>query len=387
MSGTVSHGRDVRRQADTESAARTSARRRAGWVAAGLVLAAATGAAAAWQAGLLSAAASFSPAQGIPAPATATVTRQDIASTTPVVASLGYAGSYTVTGQGGGTLTWLPSPGQVISQGEVLYQTDNGSPVVLLDGAVPAWRTLDEGVTGADVAQLNHDLVQLGDADRADIAALGWDYFSWQTKTAVQQLQSTLRISSPSGSLSPGQLVFEPAALRVSQVIGSLGGPADGPVLMATSDEHVVTIPLDAAQQSEVRTGDAVTVTLPDGTTTPGVVTCVGTVATDPGGAGGSGATATILVYVKLSHPHAARSLDQAPVTVNITTATVKNALVVPVGALLARSTGGYAVEVIGAQNARRLAPVAVGLFDDADGLVQVTGALTPGQRVVVPAA
>jgi len=28
-----------------------------------------------------------------------------------------------------------------------------------------------------------------------------------------------------------------------------------------------------------------------------------------------------------------------------------------------------------------------VGLTDDADGLVQVTGALTPGQRVVVPAS
>jgi hypothetical protein len=31
--------------------------------------------------------------------------------------------------------------------------------------------------------------------------------------------------------------------------------------------------------------------------------------------------------------------------------------------------------------------PVSVGLTDDANGLVQVTGALTPGQRVVVPAS
>jgi hypothetical protein len=31
--------------------------------------------------------------------------------------------------------------------------------------------------------------------------------------------------------------------------------------------------------------------------------------------------------------------------------------------------------------------PVTPGIFDDADGLVQVTGALTPGQRVVVPAS
>ena len=52
----------------------------------------------------------------------AVVTRQDLAATTPVTATLGYAGSYPVTGQGGGTLTWLPSAGQVIRQGQVLYQ-------------------------------------------------------------------------------------------------------------------------------------------------------------------------------------------------------------------------------------------------------------------------
>ena len=63
-------------------------------------------------------------------------------------ATLGYAGSYMVRGRGGGALTWLPSAGQVIGQGQVLYRVDNGSPVVLLYGAVPAWRTLDEGLTG-----------------------------------------------------------------------------------------------------------------------------------------------------------------------------------------------------------------------------------------------
>ena len=41
-----------------------------------------------------------------------------------------------------------------------------------------------------------------------------------------------------------------------------------------------------------------------------------------------------------------------------------------------------------GMRQARLPVPVQVGpVFDDADGLVQVTGALTPGQRVVVPAA
>ena len=81
---------------------------------------------------------------------------------TPVAATLGYAGTYTVAGQGGGTLTSLSHAGQVISQGQVVYQTGNGSPVVLLYGTVPDWRAMSEGTTGADVAQLNHDLVNLG---------------------------------------------------------------------------------------------------------------------------------------------------------------------------------------------------------------------------------
>ena len=70
---------------------------------------------------------------------------------------------------------------------------------------------------------------------------------------------------------------------------------------------------------------------------------------------------------------------------VAITTSTVHHALVVPVTALLARPSG-YAVEVAGAAGRRRLVPVQLGLFDDAKGLVQVTGALRGGQRVVVPA-
>jgi hypothetical protein len=44
----------------------------------------------------------------------------------------------------------------------VLYQYDNGLPVVLLYGSAPDWRALSEGITGQDVGQLNHDLVTLG---------------------------------------------------------------------------------------------------------------------------------------------------------------------------------------------------------------------------------
>ena len=79
------------------------------------------------------------------------------------------------------------------------------------------WRTLDEGITGQDVTQLNHDLVDLGYAGRADIVALGWDYYSWETAYGVQRLEEHLGVSTPPGSLSLGQVVFEPEALRVAR--------------------------------------------------------------------------------------------------------------------------------------------------------------------------
>ena len=383
VSETFSRGREAGQQADALTAAGARGPRGRGrLVALGIAVMVAAGAVSAWRAGVFPpAAASGTGPQGAPPPATARVTRQDIAATTPVTATLGYAGSYPVTGRGGGTLTWLPSAGQVIRQGQALYRVDNGSPVVLLYGSVPDWRSLDEGATGQDVSQLNHDLVHLGYAERTDITALGWDYYSWETASAVQKLEEHLGVSVPPGSLALGQLVFEPEALRVAQVTGSLGGPASGTVLTATSDRHVVTIALSTSQESEVAAGDSVTVTLPDGASTSGRISSIGTVAS------GTAAAAAIPVTVTLTHPSAAGTLDQAPVTVNVTTASSPGpVLAVPVGALLAQAPGGYVVEVVGPDGGRRYVPVQPGIFDDADGLVQVTGALTPGQFVVVPA-
>jgi multidrug efflux pump subunit AcrA (membrane-fusion protein) len=111
------------------------------------------------------------------------------------------------------------------------------------------------------------------------------------------------------------------------------------------------------------------------------VVTGVGTVASSPG----SGSGATIPVYITLKRPQDAGTLDQAPVQVQITTAGVANALIVPVNALLALAGGGYAVETVDARGVHQLVAVSLGLFDDADGLVQVSGDLTPGESIVVP--
>jgi len=321
----------------------------------------------------------------------ATVERRSLSEQMQVNGTLGYAGSYTVLGQAHGTVTWLPKAGAVIRDSRVLYRVD-GAPVVLLYGSTPAYRALAEGataadVTGADVAQLNHDLVALGYVDRSDVDSV-WDEFSWATKAGVEKLQKHLGVDQ-TGELSLGDVVFLPTAARVTTVSANLGGQATGPLMTASSTARTVSVALDADLQSEVKAGDQVTITLPDGSTTPGTVTSVGKDATAPSNnSGGSDSSPTVPVTIRPTDPTATGSLDQAPVLVAITERIVHNVLAVPVNALLALAGGGYAVEVANADGTRHLVPVSPGLFDDAAGLVQVTGSgLAAGQHVVVPAS
>jgi peptidoglycan hydrolase-like protein with peptidoglycan-binding domain len=311
-------------------------------------------------------------AGGPPPTGLATVTRRaSLSETTPVAGTLGYAGAYTVRAGLSGTLTALPEPGRVIREGQVLYRVDD-APVVLLRGAVPAYRTLALGAVGRDVRQLNRDLTALGYAEESS------DRFGWATAAGVEKLQAHLG-AVQTGVLALGRFVFAPTAARISTVPAALGAPASGVVLTATSTTRRVAVALDAGLQAQVRRGDRVTITLPDGRATPGRVAAVGTVAT----AGADGAT--VPVRIAPIRPADVRRLDQAPVEVAITDRTVHGALAVPVSALVALAGGRYAVELA---RPRRLVRVALGLFDDVRGLTQVTGrGLAAGQRVVVPAS
>jgi len=337
---------------------------------------------------------------------TVKVERQELAATVSQDGILTYRAQpdgspYSVINQARGTYTELPAVGEVISQGQVLYRV-NDRPVVLLHGSTPAYRTLSVGASGPDVAELNADLVALGYATPSQLSPSSSSLGS-ATATALEKLQAALGLTQ-SGTLALGQAVFEPTAVRVTTVLAQLGGSAQigQTMLQATSTTRQVQVALDASQQSSMAVGDRVTITLPNNQITPGVVSSVAAVATCPSnsGPGGSssssaapgtdacsaGSTPTITVGVTPSAPAATGTWDQAPVQVGITTATVHNALVVPVTALLARSSGGYAVEVIGAGEANHLVTVLLGLFDDAEGLVQVTGSgLAAGQKVVVP--
>ena len=294
-----------------------------------------------------------------------------------LVALAGIVAVAAVVNQASGTFTKLPRAGAVFSCGRVLYRVSN-EPVILLYGDTPVYRSLSEGDTGPDVRELNRNLVALGYATSTELDPDS-DYFSYETAYALELLQYKLG-EEETGSLNEGQAVFLPGQLRIASVSATLGtsaGPGS-PIMQATSTNRQVVVELDASEQTEVNVGDQVQITLPDGNNTPGVVSSIGTVATS----GSSGAT--LPLYITLDHPKAASSLDQAPVTLEITTA-VKHALIVPIDALLALSGGGYAVETVNAQGVHKLVAVSLGTFDDAAGTVQVTGDLRPGERIVVP--
>jgi hypothetical protein len=293
---------------------------------------------------------------------------------------------YAVFNRARGTYTELPAEDDRVACGDVLYRVDD-HPVLLLCGSTPAYRSLSQGDTGPDVTELNANLVHLGYVTRAQLDPSS-ARFSAATAHALEKLQSRMG-ENQTGSLALGQAVFLPESVRIAAVTGELGGSAQpgAQVLHATSDTLEVQLALDPSQQGEVKTGDPAQITLPGNTSVTGKVERLGRIAEVPTGQNNGAANATIPAYISIDHPEAAHGLDQAPVQVEITTTGVANALSVPVTAIVGKSGGGFAVEVVRAGGRRELVVVKLGLFDTAGGRVQVEGDLRQGEQVVVPSS
>jgi hypothetical protein len=330
--------------------------------------------------GLPAAAAKASPSAGTPADlATAPVERRSMATTADLSGTLGYEGARPVLAGGVGTVTRLPSPGAVIERGGVLYELDGRVRPRLLYGSRPIWRPLGPGIPdGADILQLEQNLVALGHAPKGLKVDAHWDA---KTTAAVKRWQKATG-RRQTGSLDGSDVVFLPDAVRVATLTAALGsqvGPGT-PVLGTTTARRVVTLDLAASRQSLVKPGQAVTVELPGGTTVPGHVRSIGRVAT----AGENGAPATVPVTIDVDAGTNLPDLDAAPVTVHVVTEQRDGVLAVPVNALVALLEGGYAVEVVAQDGTHRYAGVKTGLYQD--GKVEVSGqGLAPGNLVVVP--
>jgi membrane fusion protein, multidrug efflux system len=310
-------------------------------------------------------------------PATAQVTRQTMLDTDEVPGDLGYGAKTTLPGRVSGVITQVPLAGDFIGRGQPIYRVDN-APVVLMYGDVAAYRTLEPGVTGADVRQLEDNLTALGyggfSVDNTYTAA---------TATAVKRWQKNLGLTQ-TGQVELGRVLFAPGEIRIDTVTGGVNqSTGDGQeVLQYTGTGRQVTVQLQVSQQRLAREGAQVQIQMPDGKTVAGRAERVYTVIEQPTDSGGQAVT-LIEAIVSLRDLTAAAGIEAAVVNVIFTAAERKDVLTVPIAALVALAEGGYGVEVVEGSTTHYVS-VQTGLF--AGGRVEVTGdGLSEGTIVGMP--
>jgi hypothetical protein len=193
---------------------------------------------------------------------------------------------------------------------------------------------------------------------------------AWQTHVGMP----------PTGVLGVGDVMVTGGPVRVGTVQAHSGDPDTGPLLSVTSTRKMVTVPVEATEVGSINQGDKAILVLPDASTTPGTVSAISTTVQsgDAGGDDDSGASARVNVTVFLDDAKAVGRLNSASVQVRFSAQTRKGVLAVPVGALLALSGGGYAVQLADG----RLVAVRTGLFAKGQVEISATG-IGPGTKVV----
>jgi len=310
-------------------------------------------------------------APAAPAPprlATAAVVRTNLVTTTLTGGTLGYAPTRPMVNLVTGIYTWLPRPVARVRAGGVLYRVDD-TPVVLMAGAVPAWRPFGIGMTdGPDVRQLQAGLIAGHFAGGLFTTPTG--HYDLATADAVERWQ-TARGLTVTGSIPLGQVVFLPTAIlagAMNVAAGEAASAGQRPYQVTTS-QRTVTVPLNPTLPPAA-VGEAVSIVLPSQATVPGTITAVsalsstsGQLTVTPSGATGMG--------------------TNVQVQVSLAVQSARGVLAVPVSALLALAGGGYGLEVVTPSGAHRLTGVTAGLF--ASGQVQVSGpGIAAGTKVVV---
>lgn len=301
-----------------------------------------------------------------PQPAASTaIVRTDLADSVERDGTVGYGVEHTLTGRKTGTVTWLPAPGATVDRGGTLYTVD-AQPVVLFLGSTPLYRTLDKvGLTGPDVKVVNANLAALGYRE----AGHSGDEYTAATQTAVKSWQRRLGVPA-TGGIDAGDVVVLPQAVRVSSVKVDVGVRADQDLFTVTGRKTVATVPVSAADAPTLHIGEKVTVEFHDATVVPGTVSDIRPCTDDTGKP-----AFTAIVTTARAVP------ATGAVRVRFTTQTHQGVLAVPVGALLAQRSGGYAVQVVDGTGTS-LVPVHLGLFDQ--GMVEISGTGIREREMVV---
>lgn len=298
----------------------------------------------------------------------------DLVETETVSGNLRFEDARGIRSSVSGTLTALPRSGDVIGSGDVLFEID-GSPSYVMAGDRPAWRRFVDGMDpGADVAQLETELARLGLFDGEPD-----EEFDDVTEQAIEDWRQSVGLEE-GGTIELGRVYFLSDSVRVGTLSVEVGQTvAPGLVLLeVTSLDQEVVLELDPDELDLVDEGMPVIVVLPEGDEIEGRVDRIGRSARARSPEPGS----PVVVDVYVSIGDRVLDLDRAPVEVEIEIDRAAGVLAVPVRALVSLSGGGYALEVE-RDGSTELIGVETGEF--ADGLVEVSGAISEGDRVVIP--
>ncbi|MGL4745876.1 MAG: HlyD family efflux transporter periplasmic adaptor subunit [Dermatophilaceae bacterium] len=314
-------------------------------------------------------------AEAAEATGTATVERRDLVTTEELTGELGFGEPTSVGAAASGVVTSVPEDGATVKVGDTLFEVD-AEPVVLLSGAVPAYRDLADGVEGADVEQLEKALRDLGYGDDVTVDR----EYTAATADAVQTWEEKLGRDDPDGVVQLGEVRFGSGAVRVDEVAADVGTQvqAGTAVLQVTATTKVVVAALDADRAGDLAAGTTAQVELPGGVETTGTVSTVGTEVEE--NTENPEAEPTVDVTVTLDDAAGVAEVDTGDATVTVERSRTEGALAVPVTALLALAGGGYAVEVRSGGGSEL---VAVDIGTVADAWVEVDG-VAEGSTVAV---
>jgi peptidoglycan hydrolase-like protein with peptidoglycan-binding domain len=193
---------------------------------------------------------------------TAKVQQLDLTTYDETTATLGFTTSATVSSPVAGTVTSIVAGGDTVDAGTVVATVD-GAPVVAMIGDIPGYRDLSKTSTkGADIRQLELNLVQLGfDPDHKIVIDETYDN---ATRDAVTAFEDSLGLTGD-GKITKGELVFIPGRLLVDTVSATVGGAvnAGSPLVVGRQAERKylvaglagATIDRQAAAGGQVATG------------------------------------------------------------------------------------------------------------------------------------
>ncbi|MFD1544877.1 peptidoglycan-binding protein [Nonomuraea guangzhouensis] len=178
-------------------------------------------------------------------------------------------------------------------------------------------------------------------------------------------------------TVPPGEVVFLPKLpARLHKPAVKAGELVDKSIATVTSSTFVVSGSVDVAEAERVKAGLSASIETEAGKTVTGTVTSLG----------GRDAKGAVPVTITPGSMKGLKKLAGAPVTVRVTIgATGREVLVVPAAAVVTAVDGKARVQVEIAPDRTKEVEVRTGL--SADGAVEVTGDLRPGDQVVINSA